>query len=313
MNDISDLFEPAGRINFIPPENWDKKKFEILLIGVGGGGSHLTPMVARAMSIYQDVPTKLTLVDPDIVEEKNLSRQNFVMADLGKKKAEVLATRYSRSYGVEISAKAELVDEPSDIEALITGSLYETCLTIISAVDNLPSRKLIHDFLSERAESNFTCYWLDLGGEEFHGQIAIGSSFGNSYYEKDYQDVTTPWITEVYPDILKDAGDIKPSQLPCGIGAAQAVNRNISGSVLAMNPILALFESYAQKKNLMPDYHLIEYGINPPVVRVRRNTKRELELATWAGRYGFISSLTGKSHEHIYLHGLMQEPGRLAA
>jgi PRTRC genetic system ThiF family protein len=312
MEDVSDLFEQAYPINFECPL-WQEgtNDVQILLIGVGGGGSHLVPMLARAMAVYRKVPMQLTLVDPDTVESRNLDRQNFVTADLDKKKAEVLAARYARAYGVEIVSKSQLVDEPSDIsDLLIKNNIRNHPLLIISAVDNLPTRKLIHEFWRYRHNGNHTAFWIDLGGEEFHGQVAFGSIETDNYI---HNGVTVPWITEVYPDILEEAGEIKPSQLPCGMGAAQAMNRNISGAVLAMNPILALFESWSKEENLLPKYHLIEYGINSPVTRVRRNTLTELNKVTWAGRTVITPGKKEGKYDNQYLTGLVQQPERLAA
>jgi molybdopterin/thiamine biosynthesis adenylyltransferase len=39
------------------------------------------------------------LVDDDVVEGKNLLRQNFISVDIGQYKARVLAQRYRKAYG----------------------------------------------------------------------------------------------------------------------------------------------------------------------------------------------------------------------
>lgn len=82
----------------------------IVVIGCGGTGSRLVPMLAQFVrSITREFnprgwlesPT-IYLCDDDTIEQKNLLRQNFIEADVGKFKSVVLAQRYSRAYGIKI-------------------------------------------------------------------------------------------------------------------------------------------------------------------------------------------------------------------
>ena len=72
---------------------------KILIIGAGGIGSHLIPALARTN--WYDI----TVFDPDIVETKNITYQNFTEAQVGMSKVEAMAlswnitlnlTRYSQ-------------------------------------------------------------------------------------------------------------------------------------------------------------------------------------------------------------------------
>lgn len=82
----------------------------IFVIGCGGTGSRLVPLLSQFMkTVTAGANPRGTVVDPviyliddDSVETKNLQRQNFIPADVGKNKAEVLAQRYGRAYGVNI-------------------------------------------------------------------------------------------------------------------------------------------------------------------------------------------------------------------
>ena len=66
----------------------------IVMIGCGGTGGHIAPHLYRLLySVFR--PSTVILCDGDLVEKKNLVRQNFVSCDLGRNKAEVLAERYS--------------------------------------------------------------------------------------------------------------------------------------------------------------------------------------------------------------------------
>jgi tRNA A37 threonylcarbamoyladenosine dehydratase len=78
---------------------------EIVLVGVGGTGSHLARAIARIIAHMQalrmTVPS-LTLIDPDTVEERNVSRQLFSPAEIGMNKAEAIAQRLSCALGLRL-------------------------------------------------------------------------------------------------------------------------------------------------------------------------------------------------------------------
>src|SRR5512147_1359193 len=83
------------------------KDITIHLIGCGGSGSWLAPHLARITKLLQDVHhlgARLVFWDHDIVEEKNIFRQNFCEAEIGVNKAETLARRFGFAWGIEIIA-----------------------------------------------------------------------------------------------------------------------------------------------------------------------------------------------------------------
>lgn len=67
---------------------------KVVMLGAGGTGAYVAPHVYRLLHVL-DRPARFIICDGDIVEAKNLIRQNFVPADLGENKARVLAERYS--------------------------------------------------------------------------------------------------------------------------------------------------------------------------------------------------------------------------
>ena len=66
---------------------------KIVMLGAGGTGGYIAPYLYRLLHML-DRPTRFVICDGDIVEPKNLDRQNFVSADLGENKARILAERY---------------------------------------------------------------------------------------------------------------------------------------------------------------------------------------------------------------------------
>ena len=106
---------------------------KILIIGAGGIGSFLTPLLDK-VGLYD-----ITVADPDIVENKNLPYQNFKKGHIGQNKASVM-----REYeSVNHASKFPILTEKQ-----MTG--YDL---VICCVDNLGVRRTLY---------NTTLKWLDL-------------------------------------------------------------------------------------------------------------------------------------------------------
>ena len=120
----------------------------VLVIGAGGIGGLLVDLVARAIAESgfneQIGPVSLTVMDGDIVEERNLPHQRFSRADIGRPKVIALIDSLSISTGIELIPIAEDFSEDTDI------STYDL---VVVAVDSERPRDLVH----ARAE-----HWLDL-------------------------------------------------------------------------------------------------------------------------------------------------------
>lgn len=93
-----------------------QKKMNLLpmsihVVGCGGTGSRLVPLLVQLIASHPFLKTmtRIFLYDGDIVETKNLSRQNFSPADVGKNKAFCLAARYSKAYGIPVVAIPEYI------------------------------------------------------------------------------------------------------------------------------------------------------------------------------------------------------------
>ena len=58
---------------------------------------------------------RILVCDGDVVEEKNLIRQNFVEQDVGRNKAQVLAERYSAAFGIECEYIPRFVENDDEL------------------------------------------------------------------------------------------------------------------------------------------------------------------------------------------------------
>jgi PRTRC genetic system ThiF family protein len=146
----------------------------VMLVGVGGTGSALAPALARLAIHLRDrgVGMKMVFVDPDVVERRNVWRQNFTEHEAGCFKADALAFRLNAAFGLDITAipvpfSAERFDEwTAGRERRMGANL------IISAVDNHLARREIAEVV---ATQNGRWYGLDLGNEQHSGQVLLGN------------------------------------------------------------------------------------------------------------------------------------------
>lgn len=124
---------------------------KVLLVGLGGIGSFLVPLIDRAFldSMDMDMDCTVDIADPDVVEPKN-AWQNFVMKDMGVNKAVALKRRYPH---IDKAIQKTIFGVNSDLKG------YDI---IVMAVDNFPTREAIirHcyanniEFIDLRAEGN---------------------------------------------------------------------------------------------------------------------------------------------------------------
>jgi len=128
-------------------------KRKVLIIGTGGIGSFLIPLLDKT-GLYS-----ITANDPDIVEKKNISYQNFENSDIESKKVEVMKDRY-------LSIKKA---EPYFI---LTEKQIEGYDLVICCADNLDVRRLLY---------RSSCKWLDLRAQGRNGAYISYKTPKNMY------------------------------------------------------------------------------------------------------------------------------------
>ena len=133
----------------------ENRPVKIVMLGAGGTGGHIAPHLYRLLYAL-DRPVRFIICDGDIVEEKNLVRQNFTPADLGENKAKVLAERYSSVFGMETEYVPEFIESGERLLSMLRARTFPTgpywhsqtvkeLVILIGAVDNNKSRKLCHE------------------------------------------------------------------------------------------------------------------------------------------------------------------------
>ena len=196
--------------------NFGNKKKVIVVIGCGGTGSYIIGNLAR-----QDYT--LFLIDGDVVEEKNLKRQEFFENDINKYKSQVFGERYGLPYSTEF------LDTAEDLAPLFD---EEPCVpVIISAVDNNGTRALINEIFHMEKYPDFV--YIGSGNGKRNGQVYVAlKKDGEIIYE-----------TEVVLDKALQAVDgenARPSQISCAQhanmkGGEQSIMANATAGCLVSN------------------------------------------------------------------------------
>lgn len=155
---------------------------KIMVVGCGGTGSRLVPLLAQFIKTCRWIlDPEIMLFDGDTVSQSNLTRQNFIQTDVDKNKATVLATRYSRAFGVNILAVPQMFAGPVHPSVDISNKMYNylTCgsAVIILCVDSVQARKDIIRYILNQGGSNpDLCHILiDSGNEDAYGQVVLST------------------------------------------------------------------------------------------------------------------------------------------
>lgn len=161
--------------NFVPNK--------IIIFGCGGTGSRVAPLVAQFVkSCPWVLNPEIMLIDFDVVEEKNLFRQNFIASDVGKNKAAVLAARYSKAFGINITPIAQKVKMSVTTEeereaysafSSVARSQNRVNNLFIICVDTPEARREIVEMIEYICGDYSANAIIDAGNENDFGQVTI--------------------------------------------------------------------------------------------------------------------------------------------
>ena len=173
---------------------------KIIVLGAGGTGGYLIPHLYRIAFADDKRNYRIIICDGDIVEPKNLIRQNFVKQDIGRNKAAVLAERYAGAFGIECEYIPEYIESEERLKGLVRpdfmkqpyNSIPETQRVIlIGCVDNNKSRAICHNVFY----NTDNLVYIDSGNGEYTGQVVCGvRQNGRTTFKP---------VGTLYPDILK--------------------------------------------------------------------------------------------------------------
>lgn len=241
---------------------------KVIMLGAGGTGGHIAPHLYRLLYAL-DRPVRFIICDGDVVEQKNLVRQNFAPADLGENKAKVLAERYASVFGMETEYVPEFIENEERLRRLLQpyswqiGNEYlREQVILIGAVDNNRSRQLCDAIFYQMEE----LIYIDSGNGEHTGQVVCGIRSGSRTLYRP--------IGRVYPDVLKEK-DKFPTELSCAeasLAAPQSIAANITAATAVVDMIyniLALGECRVRQVT----FATTSVNMRPTLSKQRRKKK----------------------------------------
>ncbi|WP_077534349.1 ThiF family adenylyltransferase [Massiliimalia massiliensis] len=198
---------------------------KIIVLGAGGTGGYTIPHLYRiACAASRNI--RIIICDGDIVEEKNLIRQNFVNQDIGQNKAKVLAERYASAFGIACEYRPSFLENEYELKQMIqpdfvrrswSNSLESQKVILLGCVDNNRSRQICHKVFCQTDD----LIYIDSGNGEFTGQVVCGvRQKGRTLYKP---------VCALYSHMLKEE-DKLPSELSCAeraVSSPQTVTANL--------------------------------------------------------------------------------------
>lgn len=180
--DLNDIFK-YGKVSCKASLSTEQRfTTSIHLIGCGGTGSRLIPLLAQAIRMHNVIiqtnprhteylkgPITLTLYDMDHVTSGNMDRQNFIYNDINKNKAEVLAERISACWGIDVSYI------PKKFSKEVFRSNTQNYI-FIDCTDNLAARRSIEDIYKSLYNP---AVLISGGNEEDFGQAIVSFKHKN--------------------------------------------------------------------------------------------------------------------------------------
>jgi molybdopterin/thiamine biosynthesis adenylyltransferase len=165
------------------------------LIGQGGIGSCFSPDAVRFLGYSRketDPQFTVRLIDGDVVEEKNLKRQQFKPSDLGIYKAQLVAEQCPKIDGVFVEWFPNYIDKDN------VGRFIEDRSVVILMVDNDKTRNIIQT----HCLTLNNIMLINGGNEVYDGDVTV--------FRKHKGEVLMPPIWEGQPHI-QDPKDKHPN------------------------------------------------------------------------------------------------------
>lgn len=192
----------------------------IIIIGAGGTGSWFAQFLSKIKE-----NNVVTIIDGDIVEPKNLKRQNFLTSHIDQNKAQAVGSLYDFNIGEEYLKSA---DELLEVASMVPDARQ----IIVGAVDNNASRKIIHDFMQMY---DGDAVWVDGGNSERSGQVI----FYPTIKGKSLDTFKAP--SEIYPEVFNnvEGDERRPDQISCA-EHSESAPQNVAANIMSATVLFSV-------------------------------------------------------------------------
>lgn len=264
----------------------------VYVVGCGGTGSRLVPILSQLVRTtmrshnplgwIESLP--IFLIDNDVVENKNLLRQNFIPQDVGQHKSVVLANRYSKAFDIPIYPSTQRVEKTGTTLKFIGTPdnliLPTTNIILIMAVDSAEARR---DVLTCFNRTFSTKFVIDAGNEDSFGQVRffteillVGNNGQGMKFVKNLPKmVPAPYTTNYIPypgDYYSKLGSSASEKSCADLDQTLAINGMMA---MLMGCILQNF-LYMKKMS----YHAVSFNLNGSVTTTYNTPENWFQYAT---------------------------------
>ncbi len=206
--------------------------FDVVVVGAGGTGSYFLKEFSRYLCGNDDALShihSLVILDGDIVEEKNLSRQAFIEEDIGQSKAGVMASILNESFSLNWQGYDKYLLHASELTELTDQT---NCIpVIVGCVDNHACRMVCEEFFTNSQE----CIYFDSANEFSSGEVVFAVKAGKK---------ASPLRSDLFPEIKK--GDLRNvEEMSCtelNAVAPQHIAANMEAGLHLLSAMTTLLE-----------------------------------------------------------------------
>jgi hypothetical protein len=248
---------------------------KIVIIGAGGTGGYVVPHLYR-LAFDSKRATRIIVCDGDVVERKNLVRQNFIYNDIGDNKAQVLAERYAGAFGMQVEYIPHYIESVDELLEIVEPDEYRFTqygipskgkVILIGAVDNNRSRQICHEVFKAAED----LIYIDSGNGESTGQVVCGV--------KQKGRVTYKPVCSIYSDMLDpDPTDKLPTEMSCAertVSAPQSVTANLMASTAVVSFMYNLLIS-GELKTRYVNFSARQINMRATMVKPRKKKIKEV-------------------------------------
>lgn len=240
------------------------KNPHIYVVGAGGTGGFAVEYLTRLFSDPSN-RTTIELYDGDVLEVKNLKRQNFTMDELDVKKSTALINRLQNN----VPNPPTFVDHPEYItnkdelmmEWLMNTEDNETAIVVL-AVDNIETRRLVNDVINE-CSNTLDIIAIDSGNHDQGGQAVLYANYDVAHTNLLGKEDTVqlPTMLELYPEIdtIKDDTDRNPAFVQDCAENAESKPQAMMANVKNGEIIASLVYQLAQNERIQ--YNIYESNL----------------------------------------------------
>ena len=201
--------------------------FNIKIIGIGAGGSHLSHFLAQHLNFHSE-NSVITLIDGKSFRMKNYKNQRFLsLGNKARVKKDELRFEFQ---SVRFRSIEKYVNEDNIAELIDENDIIFCC------VDNHGARSLINQY----CQTLDNVVLINGGVEDTDGDVCI-------YIREKGKDIT-PDLTYKHPEIANPQDEVVPDEGANCDEVAESDSARLLSILTVVNLMFMLFNNYVEKR-----------------------------------------------------------------